>query len=855
MDLFPLTLFPEGGLASSIITTVWVGVFVLCFFNLRFGWVLSGLVVPGYLVPLLIVKPVAAVVVVAEAVITYGLVWLFSEKLAAGRYPALFGRDRFMALVLASIAVRLVMDGLAMPALAGWLEENFDRQLDWRDNLQSFGLVIISLMANQFWKPGLARGLAACVVTIGITWFIVRFGLMEFTNFRISGVSYMYEGIASSILASPKAYIILTLTALLASRMNVRYGWDFSGILIPALIALQWYQPGKIVTSFLEAIVIYVVARLVLKLPVMANVTLEGGRKLLLFFNISFAWKLALGWFIVWQELNVKTTDFYGFGYLLSTLIAIKAHDKDIFPRLARSTLQVSLAGAVLGNIVGFSLSAASSRMLGPAEGEATRDGGAGQGRLAALAIAAIGDAHIRARRGEARPLGEREAHMLGQLVELAEAGLPEMAPELALAADGWRVQALADGRLAIARDDGLGRELLLFDPAARHKLAIVLADPTAAPGLGSAALALQRAQQASWLVIAAPTPPAQLGGRDVLGVFESATTHAQLRLAAAGEGEASRARFANRAATALDLATLRRAVPGLEVGFDAASGLSGDSGLIALDSAAIARLARAGAGGTGQGMARADRLPACRLPRAAQPQAGWHEAEQLAFMRWEIAAPLVASVRAGEMPHRSQAASELAGFVLAPCRIGARIHWSLAAPAREEGHVFLAQGEAPQRAVLSYRLGQVTWPARIGAAIHDQWQADALFILPQSDNLLRDPGSAIDVVWQEWVRQQEGVEDGFTLQLRGRRSVPQEGFAARDIVLVQDRIGPLHPEVDELMSVIRQAGLRPALADGSREFAGFEARPTMAMRYFDQTSGRRHAFGWLLPPRGRGAP
>ena len=30
-----LTIFPEGGLASSVITTVWVGVFVLCFFNLR----------------------------------------------------------------------------------------------------------------------------------------------------------------------------------------------------------------------------------------------------------------------------------------------------------------------------------------------------------------------------------------------------------------------------------------------------------------------------------------------------------------------------------------------------------------------------------------------------------------------------------------------------------------------------------------------------------------------------------------------------------------------------------------------------------------------------------------------------
>src|SRR3546814_20887151 len=96
----------------------------------------------------------------------------------------------------------------------------------------------------------------------------------------MSGVSYLYEGLAISILASPKAYIILTLTAMFASHMNVRYGWDFSGILIPALIALQWYQPTKIITSFAEAIVIYSAARLILKLPIMANVTLDGGRNL-----------------------------------------------------------------------------------------------------------------------------------------------------------------------------------------------------------------------------------------------------------------------------------------------------------------------------------------------------------------------------------------------------------------------------------------------------------------------------------------------------------------------------------------------------------------------------------------------
>ena len=62
MDLFPLPLFPEGSLRESVVTTVWVGVFVISFFNLRFGWTYSGLVIPGYLVPLMLTNPVSCIV-------------------------------------------------------------------------------------------------------------------------------------------------------------------------------------------------------------------------------------------------------------------------------------------------------------------------------------------------------------------------------------------------------------------------------------------------------------------------------------------------------------------------------------------------------------------------------------------------------------------------------------------------------------------------------------------------------------------------------------------------------------------------------------------------------------------------
>ena len=237
MNIFPLQLFPQGSLASSVITTVWVGVAVVAFFNLRFGWVLSGLVVPGYLVPLLIIKPWAAGVVLFEGVITYLLVWwMFEAGPRLGYWNSLFGRDRFFALVLVSVMVRIVFDAWLLPGLGEWVTSEFGLVFDYRSNLHSFGLVIIALIANQFWKTGLMRGLMPMLVTVGVTYLIVRYGLMTVTNYTVSNLGYMYEDIAASILASPKAYLILLTVAFVASRMNLLYGWDFSGILILSLI-------------------------------------------------------------------------------------------------------------------------------------------------------------------------------------------------------------------------------------------------------------------------------------------------------------------------------------------------------------------------------------------------------------------------------------------------------------------------------------------------------------------------------------------------------------------------------------------------------------------------------------------
>jgi hypothetical protein len=354
---FNLPIFPEGSLSGSVVTTVWIGVFVLCLLNLRFGWTLSGLVIPGYLVPLLIVKPLSALVVCGEGVITYLIVYWFAElSIRSGFGSNFFGRDRFFALVLTSIAVRVALDGYLLPYLSNLAMSTWLIQFDLVNNLHSFGLIIVSLIANQFWKPGISRGLTPVVVTVGITYLIVRYPLMHWTNFNIGGFQYMYEDIASSVLASPKAYIILVTTAFIASRLNLYYSWDFNGILIPSLMAIQWYEPLKVLTSFTEGFVIFFVCSYLLKLKWFKETTIEGARKIILFFNVSFAYKMLLGHVLGRLFPGLQVSDCFGFGYLLPSLLAMKMHDKGIPIRITRTTLQASIVGAAVAGVGGFFL-------------------------------------------------------------------------------------------------------------------------------------------------------------------------------------------------------------------------------------------------------------------------------------------------------------------------------------------------------------------------------------------------------------------------------------------------------------------------------------------------------------------
>ena len=121
----------------------------------------------------------------------------------------------------------------------------------------------------------------------------------------------MYEDIACSFLASPKAYIIIIVSALLSSRINLIYGWDFNGILIPSLITLQWYDPFKILSTVGETIIILMLAAVILRIPWFRNMTIEKSSKVLLFFNISFAYRFFSGFLVLKFFPQAQVSDFF----------------------------------------------------------------------------------------------------------------------------------------------------------------------------------------------------------------------------------------------------------------------------------------------------------------------------------------------------------------------------------------------------------------------------------------------------------------------------------------------------------------------------------------------------------------
>jgi hypothetical protein len=362
-----LALFPPHGLDQTIHVAVLIGVYVLLFFTESFGWVWSGLVVPGYLASVLVIQPAAGATILFESILTFLLARALSEWVAgSGAWSRFFGRERFVLIILCSVIVRQQSQIWIVPGLLKALDGELGTSLHLEQSFSSIGLVLVPLAANMYWKLDLRRGLVQIAVPTLLTYLILTRLLLPYTNLTFSSLQLTYENVALDFLASPKAYIILLTGTYVAARYNLLYGWDYNGILIPALLALACFSPFRLVTTAVEALALVGAVRLVLLLPGLRTANLEGPRKIALVFTLSFLGKYLLGWLLAphtpWGDAltahlpPMNVTDLFGFGYLVPSLLAAKMLQRETIGRILYPTYQAAIVALVAGSLVGFFL-------------------------------------------------------------------------------------------------------------------------------------------------------------------------------------------------------------------------------------------------------------------------------------------------------------------------------------------------------------------------------------------------------------------------------------------------------------------------------------------------------------------
>ena len=907
MNWFPLPIFPEGALSASVIVTVWVGITVVCLANLRLGWVLSGLVIPGYLVPLLIVKPSAAIMVFTEGIIAYWLVWFYSEYMA--RFTGLssfFGRDRFFALVLASVAVRIVADGWLLPEAGEWLLVHYDFAFDYGSNLHSFGLIIVSLVANNFWKTGLIKGIWPMAVQVALTWLIVRYGLMELTNFNMASLAFMYADTASSFLATPKAYIVILVTAFAASRLNLFYGWDFSGILIPSLLALQWFEPYKILTTLAETVAILLLASLALRLPLFRSITTEGARKLLLFFNVSFAYKYALSWALVLYLPNTKVSDWFGFGYLLATLLALKMHEKSIFARMTAATVQTSLGGVLMATPIGFLLvllpdlqweapASIASGVL-PAVKKDLRDIGtvldmAKTGFYAAsleksvttprqreLDVFAAGVRQLLeySRSLEPATLDRARRALLSARYDVVEVGgaylvLQERAP-----ARHWGTYALRLAR---------GSQLLVsvpapVDEAGTFEAALALFSHANGRAFASAGSARQLNGDGSFDVLAWPQTMFQAFHREV-------APREVIQMRSRPQG-GSVLHLSGQVPEGLDLKYVEQSTSTLHVNYSPPAGrnlqrqtLTANFAELWLSPVDVDRMRWGSASQVDAARESLSQSVEAALRQMVTPQhlaaaiSGKYAAprlEELLRIDREVLAPLwrIAAAQGSLRTAGANAAFAFASAVVSGSRLGLQVRW-LADPQadyflvhdaiRAGGWILIRHGTSQNFVVEVPRPLSETGILELSLTTFTDLRARALIIAGAAPNANKD-GSA-DVLAMNNARslftlahqvalREMGDEPGLALQLRAFGVRPDQPAPTEDAVLSFDTLvaehGLLPGMPATLLTTLQQSGLRVRVGGGGADTSGLEAGGGPQAAYMSQTRNKRFATLWVSP-------
>lgn len=363
-----LDLLSTRGLDQSILLTVLLGLWIMLAFSEVLGWVFIGVVVPGYLASVMVIAPTSACAILWEAVVTLVVSRALAVSVAkTGVWTQFFGRDRFFLIVLVSIWVRQLSQSLALPALESFLRTHGYPRLTLTEDFSSIGLVLVPLTANMFWRLNLARGLLHCGTLVGLTYVLLRWVLLPYTNLTDASLVLLYEDSAIDFMSNAKSYIVLLVSAYLASLANLKYGWDFGGILIAALLSLLWWSPAKLALTILEAMLLYGATLFLLRLPLIRKMNLEGSRKISVVFTYSFCLKCIIGICIGDSFPGLKVTDLFAFGYLMSSILVVRMMVIGSARRVILPVILTSLIGFVVSNLLGLWIAQLSGRWFNSA--------------------------------------------------------------------------------------------------------------------------------------------------------------------------------------------------------------------------------------------------------------------------------------------------------------------------------------------------------------------------------------------------------------------------------------------------------------------------------------------------------
>jgi len=318
-------------LDAPLLVPIFVGVWVGSIGVTRFGWPVSGLVVPGLAASSLISSPMQFLWVIIASSLAYLLVRAIGRVFRIFGITPPFGRDRFFLVLI----VAFIVQGTFQIAAAYLPDET-----GYWKALQSFPVwttLLIPLTANQFWKTGLQRGIKILTVNTLVTYGILIYLLPMFTSYNPGQIATFVLSTKQGLIEQPLFFVFILLGVGIASKLNLKLGWDFGGILVPALLASCFLDPLKLFAMSIEIVAVYLTGTTIIRCLKLQR--LHGIDRLRLFFTVAFSIRL-IELLVVSEYLHgYRFEDFEGIGFILSAIIGSTASQKESFKFFIKPTL------------------------------------------------------------------------------------------------------------------------------------------------------------------------------------------------------------------------------------------------------------------------------------------------------------------------------------------------------------------------------------------------------------------------------------------------------------------------------------------------------------------------------------